>query len=70
MIRAARSSTTEASERLALRRRIKQMYDGFNRELWEKCFVLVDPALRESAKVTLPVYADRMRAFNPDFRGA
>src|SRR5438477_1334694 len=63
MTRAMHPSSHEAAERKALRRRVKQMYDWFNQALWEKCFSLIDPKLREQAKVRLPLYADRLRAF-------
>ena len=39
------------------------MYDWFNRGLWEECFSLVDPKLKEQSKVQLPVYAERLQAF-------
>jgi hypothetical protein len=39
------------------------MYEWFNRGLWDQCFSLIDPKLREGAKVDLPVYADQLRAF-------
>ena len=63
MIRAKHSSHREATEREALRRRVKQMYDWFNRDLWDKCFALIDPRLREQSKVELPTYADGLQAF-------
>jgi hypothetical protein len=56
-------SRHEASEREALRRRVKQMYEWFNRGLWDKCFSLIDPMLREQSKTELPVYVERLRAF-------
>src|SRR5437016_4022413 len=49
------------SERATLRRRVKQFYDWFNREEWEKCFAVIDPKL--TAKMTLNAYAARMQAF-------
>jgi hypothetical protein len=39
------------------------MYDWFNRELWDKCFSLIDPKLRDQAKVELPGYASSMQEF-------
>jgi len=39
------------------------MYDWFNQELWESCFSLIDPELREQSKVPLPTYADQLTAF-------
>ncbi len=52
-----------AVERQALRRRVRQMYDSFEQEGWEKCFSLIDPKLRERAKLQLAAYADGMRDF-------
>ena len=40
------------------------MYEWFNRGLWEKCFSLIDPMLREHSKTELPVYVERLRAFS------
>jgi hypothetical protein len=53
----------EASERQALRSRVKQWYAWFNRGLWEKCFSLIDPNLTEQSKVQLPAYAERLQTF-------
>ena len=39
------------------------MYDWFNRDLWEKCFSLIDPKVREPARVELSAYAAGLRAF-------
>ena len=62
-----RSSPHAPSERRALRRRVKQMYDWFNRGLWENCFSLIDPQLREQSKVQLTTYADRLQAFKASY---
>jgi hypothetical protein len=56
-------SSHDASERKALRRRVRRLYEWFNRGLWEKCFSLVDPQLKAQSKVQLPTYAERMQAF-------
>jgi hypothetical protein len=63
MIRTKKSSGREASERQALRRKLKQMYDWFNRGAWEKCFSLLDPKLKKQSKLQLPLYSERMLAF-------
>ncbi len=63
MNRTPQSASSEASEREALRRRVKQLYEWFNRGLWRQCFSLIDPKLRERSKVELPVYADGLQAF-------
>lgn len=39
------------------------MYNWFNRDLWQKCYSLLDPKLREQSKVELSAYADGLRAF-------
>jgi hypothetical protein len=39
------------------------MYDWFNRGLWDKCFSLIDPRLREEGKVQLPHYSAGLEAF-------
>jgi hypothetical protein len=43
------------------------MYDWFNRGQWEKCYSLVDPALREQSKVMLSAYADQLRTFKETY---
>src|SRR5262245_56668461 len=63
MTRAVPSSPRETSEREALRRRVKQMYDRMNRGLWDGCFALIDPRLTGQGKVQLPVYTERLRTF-------
>src|SRR5262245_17529771 len=55
-------SPNAASERKALRRRVKQLYDWFNQGLWENCFSLIDPELRDQKKVRLSIYSERLRA--------
>lgn len=39
------------------------MYRWFNRGLWAKCFALIDPKLREQAKVERAAYEDGLGAF-------
>jgi hypothetical protein len=39
------------------------MYDCLNRGLWEDCFSLIDPKLREQAKVQLPTYTAGLQTF-------
>ena len=63
MSRATHPPADEAAQRRALRRRVKQMYGWFNAARWEKCFSLIDPALRDQAKAEPVVYADGLKAF-------
>jgi hypothetical protein len=63
MIRATPPPLNAASERASLRRRVGRMYDWFDRGLWEKCFSLIDPRLREGSRADLRLYEERMRAF-------
>ena len=60
---AKREARGRRADREALRRRVKRMYDWFNRGLWEKCFSLIDPDLREHSSVELSTYAASLRAF-------
>jgi hypothetical protein len=39
------------------------MYDWFNQGLWEQCFSLIDPRLRDESKVQLRVYKEGLQAF-------
>jgi hypothetical protein len=39
------------------------MYEWFNRGAWDKCFSLLDPKLREVAKVNYPDYAGTLESF-------
>ena len=63
MSRPASTSTIRLADRDALRRKVKKMYDSFNRGLWEKCFAFVDPKLRQGSRTTLPLYSENLRAF-------
>ena len=67
MIKTQKKSASKVSDREALRRRIKQMYVGFNRERWEKCYLLIDPRLRDQSKVQLPVYMRQLKAFKETY---
>ena|SRR5208337_901376 len=62
MIQKIRSPSPEASEREALRRRVKQMYEWLNRERWEGCFSLLDPKLAE-ANIEQTTYSQSLQAF-------
>jgi hypothetical protein len=64
MTRTIHSRPHEASEREALRRRVTRMYEAFNKGLWEKCFALVDPKLRDEARIELPTYAAGLQSFS------
>jgi hypothetical protein len=55
------------SERQALWRRVKRMYDSFNRQDWQRCFSLLDPKLTEPSRVRFDDYAAQMRAFHKAF---
>jgi hypothetical protein len=68
MSQATKESRSAAAEQNSLRRRVKRMYDSINRENWGNCFALIDPKLREQAKVRLPEYSERMRAFKAAYR--
>jgi hypothetical protein len=67
MIRTKKKKSEPASERKSLRRRISQFYNEFNRANWEKCFLIVDPALRETSKVKAQSYAEGLRAFQAGY---
>jgi hypothetical protein len=69
MIQGSSTPPRETSEREALRRRIRKMYDWFNRGLWEKCFTLIDPQLIKRSRVDLPAYSERLRAFKEVYGG-
>jgi hypothetical protein len=53
----------DASERQALRGRVKRLHEWLNRGDWEKCFSLVDPELRKGSRIELPAYTGSLRAF-------
>src|SRR5260370_22694325 len=52
-----------SSERTAIRRRVKAMYQSFNRGLWTRCYALVDPKLKEKGAVRPETYAESLGAF-------
>src|SRR5262249_32700077 len=56
-------SPRSAAGREALRTRVYQMYERFNQWAWDKCFALIDPKLREQARVEWQAYADSLRRF-------
>lgn len=62
MIRATQP-LPDASSRQALRRKVNQMYEWLNQGAWDKCFSLIDPKLREQAKVERQTYTESLRRF-------
>jgi hypothetical protein len=52
-----------ASQRAALRRRIKGFYQKYNEADWESCYGHLDPRLRTAGKVDPVRYADSLEAF-------
>lgn len=62
MIRTQRTHKA-ASERKILWRRIRRMYDWFNRGLPERCFTLLDPNLVDQGKVERESYCAGLLAF-------
>jgi hypothetical protein len=63
MIKSRKKPVPIDSERTTLRRRIDRFYGAFNDSDWEKCFALVDPRLRQGAKVIEQTYVDGLRTF-------
>ena len=63
MIRKATKTSNEAAERAAVRRRLKRLYDSFNREDWAKCFALVDPKLTAAGKIDRTNYGRSLQEF-------
>ena len=53
----------KASEREALRKRVNQMHEWFNKEAWPKCFSLLDPRLRKQKRVEKQPYIESLRLF-------
>jgi hypothetical protein len=53
----------QATEREALRRRVKQFYGRFNKSDWDGCYSLIDPLLIQNGKVKLDTYAELMQTF-------
>jgi len=62
MIR-TKKTLRKASEREALRKRVNQMHEWFNKEAWTKCFSLLDPRLRKQKRVEKQTYVESLRAF-------
>lgn len=63
MSRTVHSTGRDATEREALRRRVKQFYRRFNKADWDGCFALIDPQLTRAGRVKLDKYSERMQAF-------
>jgi hypothetical protein len=53
----------QASLRTSLRRRIRSLYTRYNLGDWERCYLHLDPRLREGSRIELPQYADSLAAF-------
>lgn len=53
----------DASDREALRKRVKQFYRRFNKADWNACHALIDPQITRQHKVELETYAKQMQAF-------
>jgi hypothetical protein len=67
MKRTVHSIRREATERTALRRRVKQFYARLNNADWNGCFSLIDPQLTRQGKVDLDSYSASLRAFIDSF---
>jgi hypothetical protein len=66
MIRKASNPPNETAERAAIRRRVKRLYDAFNRADWAKCFEVVDPQLT-AGKIELTNYSQSLREFKQHY---
>jgi hypothetical protein len=56
--------TADARILATLRKRIKQFYEHLNREEFEKCYLTIDPCLRQTpASVTLYQYVSSLERF-------
>src|SRR5438045_4337032 len=60
-------SHDQMSGRDAVRRRVKRMYAAINQGAWQKCFSMLDPALRNSGKVDPHSYQEQLSAFKKVF---
>src|SRR5437660_4682104 len=69
MKRSAQPAQRARSERVALRRRVKQFYRRFNEEEWADCYSLIDPQLTEQGKVELAAYSELMQTFKKVYGG-
>jgi hypothetical protein len=56
-------SASYASQRAALRKRIKRFYRTFNQKDWEQCFAHIDPRIRENSKILRAAYVASLEAF-------
>jgi hypothetical protein len=56
-----------ATDRQALRKRVKQFYLRFNKADWQGCFALIDPQLTQHGKVNAETYSDIMQAFKDSY---
>lgn len=54
-------------DRRAVRRRVRQMCEWFNREQWDKCFLLIDPNLRAKGRVAFDDYVAKLAAFKRSY---
>lgn len=63
MIRQRINHYQEAALRASLRRKIKGLYQSYNREDWRQCYLSLDPRLRDLSKATFPQYAKSLQAF-------
>ena len=50
------------SERTAIRRKVKQFYQAFNREQWFRCFAMIDPKLAKE-RIGAATYAASLGEF-------
>jgi hypothetical protein len=63
MTRQPDKANGQAAERAAIRRRVKQLYEWFNREQWERCFEVVDPKLRDAGRIRAESYTRSLSEF-------
>jgi hypothetical protein len=63
MKRTIQLTVSAATERAALRGRVKQFYQRFNKADWDACYALIDPLLTRQGKIDPNVYAKLMKAF-------
>jgi hypothetical protein len=63
MKQTVQSRKRAATERAALRRRVKQFNRRFNQGDWGGCYALIDPQIVQHHKVNLETYAELMQSF-------
>ena len=63
MSREVNKANGHTSERMAIRRRIKQFYRAFNNAKWSRCFALIDPKLSENDRIDVASYSESPGAF-------